>query len=81
MGKAKLIRMKIIDILSMDKTKYSFLPTKGHSLEFTLDNNSIYRFKGLWHRDELVDLVISIADTYKPRHSILLLTNGAPNLN
>jgi hypothetical protein len=44
-GKKSKIIVKIRNIVSLDKTKYSFLPTKGHSIEITLNNDNVTNLK------------------------------------
>jgi hypothetical protein len=55
------------------------LPTKGHSLEVTVSSGTVHCFKGLLKRDELVAMVVKLAASYVPKHTVLALTNGEPD--
>ena len=68
-------------ISSIDKTKLSFLPTKGHSLTVTTDARESFRFKGIYKRDELVQLLLRCAATSLPPKSIMVLINGEPDMS
>eukprot|EP01101_Sappina_pedata_P013016 TRINITY_DN9327_c0_g1_i1.p1 TRINITY_DN9327_c0_g1~~TRINITY_DN9327_c0_g1_i1.p1 ORF type:complete len:1050 (-),score=229.93 TRINITY_DN9327_c0_g1_i1:59-3151(-) len=70
------LKLALKDIVSINKTKYSFLPGNGHSVELYTKDGEIHIFKGLLQRDSFVQELCDQAKSLRPSHTIMTLSNG-----
>jgi len=69
----RLVLIAMKNIMQLRKGKQTRLPTKGHSLRMWTRSGNVHRFKGVWHRDELVDLLLQQTALLQPSHNIEVL--------
>src|SRR5688572_17270322 len=73
------ITINIRHIVSLNKTKYSFLPGSGHSFEILTVTKELQIFR-LYARDDAVRTIVDQAKSMRPAHAILVLNQGEPLL-
>jgi len=84
-GQSNQLKLPIRDIVSINKTKYSFLPNESDSsLEIRARTTTrpgefeVRIFQSVERRDEAVRAIVERAKEQKPINHILVLSDGEP---